>query len=252
MHPRLPLAALALLAAAMAAAQSGPASQAGARPELAAPAAPELPAALAAPAPRIAVVTAQRIAFAGSMGDRALLVIDGAAPRAVAVGATLKGVKLLGVSGAEAVVEVEGRRETLRLGGAAVHVGGAPGSGGGMQITLAGDAAGHFQTAGQINGKAVSFLVDTGATLVAIGQAEAERLGLAYKNGQRVRLRTANGDTVGWRLALDSVRIADVEVFNVEAVVQPAPMPFILLGNSFLTRFSMRRDNDVLTLQRRF
>lgn len=194
----------------------------------------------------------RRVALSGSMGSRALLVIDGDAPRAVAVGSTVQGVKLLSVNEAQAVVEIDGRRQTLRLGEAAVNLGGAASAGSGTQITLSSDANGHFQAQGQINGRGVLFLVDTGATMVSMGPDEAERLGLAYKNGERIGLRTANGNTVGYRISLNTVRVGDVEVHNVAAVVQPQPMPFILLGNSFLTRFQMRRENDTLLLQRRY
>ncbi|EWS53631.1 MULTISPECIES: retropepsin-like aspartic protease [unclassified Methylibium] len=194
----------------------------------------------------------RRVALSGSMGSRALLVIDGDAPRAVAVGSTVQGVKLLSVNEAQAVVEIDGRRQTLRLGEAAVNLGGAASAGSGTQITLSSDANGHFQAQGQINGRGVLFLVDTGATMVSMGQDEAERLGLAYKNGERIGLRTANGNTVGYRISLNTVRVGDVEVHNVAAVVQPQPMPFILLGNSFLTRFQMKRENDTLLLQRRY
>lgn len=194
----------------------------------------------------------RRVALSGSMGSRALLVIDGDAPRAVAVGSTVQGVKLLSVNEAQAVVEIDGLRQTLRLGEAAVNLGGAASAGSGTQITLSSDANGHFQAQGQINGRGVLFLVDTGATMVSMGQDEAERLGLAYKNGERIGLRTANGNTVGYRISLNTVRVGDVEVHNVAAVVQPQPMPFILLGNSFLTRFQMKRENDTLLLQRRY
>ncbi|MBN9204723.1 retropepsin-like aspartic protease family protein [Methylibium petroleiphilum] len=194
----------------------------------------------------------RRVALSGSMGSRALLVIDGDAPRAVAVGSTVQGVKLISVNEAQAVVEIDGRRQTLRLGEAAVNLGGAASAGSGTQITLSSDANGHFQAQGQINGRGVLFLVDTGATMVSMGQDEAERLGLAYKNGERIGLRTANGNTVGYRISLNTVRVGDVEVHNVAAVVQPQPMPFILLGNSFLTRFQMKRENDTLLLQRRY
>jgi aspartyl protease family protein len=197
-------------------------------------------------------VTAQRIALAGSMGSQALLVIDGAAPRAVASGTTLRGVKVISVSGPEAVVEVDGQRHTLRIGAAALSLGGAPSPGGGSQIVLNSDANGHFLASGQINGRGVTFMVDTGATLIALGQDEADRIGLDYKNAPRVGLRTANGNTVGWRVTLNTVRLGDVDVYGVEAVVQPMPMPFVLLGNSFLTRFQMKRENDLLTLSRRF
>ena len=53
------------------------------------------------------------------------------------------------------------------------------------------------------------------------------------------------------RVSLGSVRVGDVTVYNVDATVVPAPMEHVLLGNSFLGRFQMRRDNDVLRLERR-
>ncbi len=194
----------------------------------------------------------RRVALSGSMGSRALLVIDGGAPRAVAVGATVEGVRLVSLNEAQAVVEIDGRRQTLRLGEAAVNLGGAASAGSGTAIALSSDANGHFQANGQINGRGVLFLVDTGATMVSMGQDEADGQGLAYKNGERIGLRTANGNTVGYRISLNTVRVGDVEVHNVAAVVQPQPMPFILLGNSFLTRFQMKRENDTLLLQRRY
>ncbi len=194
----------------------------------------------------------RRVALTGSMGERALLAIDGAPPRVVAIGATVSGVKLLRLAGNEAVVEVDGRRQTLRLGESAVNLGGAASAGGGTEIKLTSDSLGHFLANGQVNGRGVTFMVDTGASAVALGKGDAERMGLAYLQGQRVPVNTANGVVVAYRVALTSVRIGDVEVFNVEALVNPQDMPFVLLGNSFLTRFQMRRDNDTLTLSKRF
>ena len=199
-----------------------------------------------------AAPTAPRVAFTGSMGSQALLVIDGGAPRAMAVGTTVRGVKLVSLAGDDAVVEIDGRRQPLRLGASAVNLGGAASPGSGTQVSLSSDANGHFLANGQINGRGVRLMLDTGATLMAMGQDEADRIGVNWKDGQRIGLVTANGTTVGYRVALGSVRIGDVEVFNVEAVVQPQPLPFILLGNSFLTRFQMKRENDTLTLYRRY
>ena len=116
---------------------------------------------------------------------------------------------------------------------------------------LAGDSRGHFVSQGQINGRAMQFMVDTGATTVAIGQPDAERMGLNYKKGQPVRMSTANGVTQGWRLRLDTVRIGDVQVYGIDAVVTPQPMPYVLLGNSFLTGFQMTRHNDQMVLEKR-
>jgi aspartyl protease family protein len=70
--------------------------------------------------------------------------------------------------------------------------------------------------------------------------------------GPSVRVGTANGLAQGWRVKLASVRIGDVEVYEVDAVVTPQGMPFVLLGNSYLNRFQMRRDNDQMVLERRY
>jgi aspartyl protease family protein len=195
---------------------------------------------------------AQTVSMSGSLGDKALLMIDGT-PRTVAAGSTVHGVKLVSVTGHEAVVEVKGRRQTLTLGGAQVNIGGAPSDGGGSQIVLTAGSGGHFFSDGSINGRAVRFVVDTGATYVSMGSAEAARLGIDFKKGQRGTSGTANGQIVVYRVSLASVRVGDVVVYNVDAVVSEAPsMDFILLGNSFLARFQMRRDNDVMTLNKRF
>ena len=111
---------------------------------------------------------------------------------------------------------------------------------------------GHFLTQGQINGGSVRFMVDTGASFVAIGVADAQRLGVNLRTAQPAVMGTANGATQAWRVKLNSVRVGDVTVHEVDAVVMPAPMPYALLGNSFLTRFQMTRTNDQLVLQRRY
>lgn len=194
---------------------------------------------------------AQTVSLGGSLGDKALLVIDGA-PRSVAVGSTVQGVRLVSVNSGEAVVEVKGKRVVLAIGGAQVNLGGMLSAGNGAQIVLTAEGGGHFFTAGSINGKAVRFLVDTGATNVSMGQAEADRLGLDYRNGPRSASVTANGAVPTFRTSLASVRVGDVTVYNVDATVLPATMSHVLLGNSFLTRFQMKRENDTLTLDKRF
>jgi len=196
--------------------------------------------------------SAQSVALTGVSGSKALVVIDGAAPRFLSAGQTHQGVKLLSLQGEAATVEVDGQRQTLRVGDAPVSVGrGAP-AGGSQRIVLTADARGHFLPAGQINGKAVQFIVDTGATSVILSEADARRISLAFDKGQRVSVSTANGAVVGHALRLDSVRIGDVQAYGVQAIVLPQPMPYVLLGNSFLNRFQMQRQNDQLTLEKRF
>ena len=194
---------------------------------------------------------AQSVALAGMLGSKALLVVNGTTPKTVATGETHEGVKVISTSGDQAVVEQDGKRSTLRVGEAPVNMGASKSGGKGNRIVLVAGSGGHFMTAGQINGKAVQFMVDTGATSVAMGAQDAERTGINFKTGQPVMMSTANGNVQGYRIKLDSVRVGDVEVFGVDAVVTPQPMPYMLLGNSFLTRFQMLRENDQMTLTKR-
>jgi aspartyl protease family protein len=194
---------------------------------------------------------AQTVSMSGRLGDKALLMIDGKA-RTVAVGSTVQGVKLVSLTPDGSVVELGGARYTVPMGGTPVSLGaGGGGSDGGSRIVLTASSGGHFVTGGSINGQAVNFVVDTGATMVSMGQSDAERIGIKYREGQRGMANTANGTVPVYRVNLTSVRVGEVTVYGVDAMVIPAQMPFVLLGNSFLTRFQMSRVNDVMTLERR-
>jgi aspartyl protease family protein len=196
---------------------------------------------------------AQSVALAGMMGSKALLIVDGGAPKSVAPGETHQGVKVISTSGDQAVLEQDGKRRSVRVGDAPVSLGGAGAAAGrGTRIVLNESSGGHFMTPGQINGRAVQFMVDTGATNLSMSVSDAERAGIAYKNGQRVQMSTANGVSDGYRIKLNSVRVGDVEIYDVDAVVTPQPMPFLLLGNSFLSRFKMQRESTLMTLDKRY
>jgi aspartyl protease family protein len=195
---------------------------------------------------------AQSVALQGMLGSKALLIVDGAPPKSVAPGESHKGVKVLSTLGDQAVVEIEGRRHTLRVGDAPASVGGAMTASRGSKIVLTAGTGGHFLTTGAINGRSTQFMVDTGATSVAMSVQEAERLGIDYRKGLLGRSSTANGTVTTYMVKLASVRIGDVEIYDVDGNVVPAGMPYILLGNSFLTRFQMTRQNDQLVLERRF
>lgn len=195
-----------------------------------------------------AVACAQAVALAGILGGKALLVVDGTAPRGVAAGEMHQGVKVVSVGRDDAVLDIAGVRHTVRLGAAPVSVGAR---GGNRRVVLGSDSRGHFVSRGEINGQAMQFMVDTGATTVAIGQPDAERMRLNYRKGPPVRMNTANGVAQGWRLRLDSVRIGDVLVQGVDAVVTPQAMPYVLLGNNFLGHFQMTRTSDLMVLEQR-
>ena len=193
----------------------------------------------------------QTVMLSGSLGaSKALLIIDGQ-PQTLAVGASARGVTLRRLGDGEAEVEVGGSRLLLRLGASPSRLGvdgGTPPSS--TEIVLPMGPGGHFSAQGLINGKPVNFMIDTGATTVAISQSEANRIGLDWQRGRPGLTQTANGPVPVYAINLSSVRVGTVVVANVAAVVLPSDMPMVLLGNSFLSRFSMRRDNDVMRLER--
>ena len=194
--------------------------------------------------------TAQGVALAGRMGDRALLMLDGQ-PRTLAVGQTAADVRFLRWQNDSAVVERGGVQYMLRLGATPSRLGGMAAASAGREIVITASPGGHFITGGSINGRSVRFMVDTGATVLALGRDEALRLGLDLGSARAALAETANGTVPVQMLTLTRVRVGDVEVANVPAMVMPSAMPYVLLGNSFLTRFQMRRENDVMRLEQR-
>lgn len=193
---------------------------------------------------------AAEVTLVGLIGAKAIVVIDGGAPRTLAPGQkTAEGVVLLGTEKDAASFEIEGKKRTLRMGQAYS----AATRAGRQNATLSADARGHFVTTGSINGGSVRFLVDTGATLVALPASDARRLGINYLQGQRGQVQTANGVAVAYRVKLDTVRIGDIEVNNVDAVVSESDtMGVTLLGMSFLNRMEMKRDGQSMTLTKRY
>ncbi len=198
-------------------------------------------------------VAAQTVGLSGMLGGKALIIVDGAAPKTIAPGDSFRGVKVVSTQGDQAVVEINGARHTLRVGDAPASVGGNGGAGAaGTRVVLTAGSGGHFFTQGQINGRAVQLVVDTGATAVSLSAADAQRIGLNYQSGQPVQMSTANGVIPAWRVKLASVRLGDVVVYDLDAVVSSGSMPYVLLGNSFLSRFQMTRTNEQMVLEKRF
>ncbi len=193
----------------------------------------------------------QAISLSGMHGSKAVLIVDGSAPKVVSPGESFKGVKLLSVQGDTAVFEMAGQRHTLRVGDSPVSVGQTVRAGTGVRVVLSPDSDGHFVTQGQVNSKPVQFMVDTGATTVGLGVSDANRIGLKYQDAPRVQVATANGNVPGWRIKLSTVRVGDIEVREVDAIVTPMSMPFVLLGNSFLSRFQMTRTSEQMVLEKR-
>jgi len=116
------------------------------------------------------------------------------------------------------------------------------------EVTLRRNRAGHYVANGRINGQSVTFLLDTGATDVAVPRQLAARLGL--KKGYASRSRTANGVVTTWRTMLDEVGIGPIRLEGIRASILPSmPGNEVLLGMSFLKRLELAQKGDSLTLR---
>jgi len=193
--------------------------------------------------------SAQDVGLAGVMGSKAMLMINGGEPQAVAVGQSLDGVRVVSVTSEQAVIEIGGKKRPLRVG---QHAVGAPAADGSGKIVMTADTQGHFYTTGNINGTSVRFIVDTGASMISLGAADARRIGLDFNRGQKAVSQTANGQAVVSKIQLDTVRIGDITLHNVDALIHQNDMPMALLGMSFLNRMEMQRDGSTMTLKKRF
>jgi aspartyl protease family protein len=186
----------------------------------------------------------------GLFPGKAVVSIDGAPPRTLSAGQqTAEGVTLLSTDRESATLDVGGQRKTLRIGQAYT----AAASASAQTVTLAADTRGHFVVDGQVNGGTVRFLLDTGATMIALSSADAARLGIDYRKGQPSVMNTANGVAPAYRVKLDSVRVGDITVNSVDAVVmEGGVLPVALLGMSFLNRMQMKRDGQTMVLTKRY
>jgi aspartyl protease family protein len=183
--------------------------------------------------------------------DKALVRVDGAR-RVLSVGQTSpEGVKLIAADSEGATLEIDGRRKRYALGD---HIGSHYAAPSSREVRLWPDDQGMYLANGSINGQPVEFLVDTGASQVALNAAQARRLGIDFRfDGQRGAVETASGVARAYRVRLDRVKIGDIQLRNVEAVVLDGSRPrHALLGMSFLRRLELKREAGALVLRQKW
>jgi len=196
-----------------------------------------------------ATASAGSVSVMGLFKDKAIVSIDGGKPRTLSVGQTVQGVKLIAADSASASIEVDGNRRTLGMGQS--FAGGTP-VGTRQTVSLTADARGHFAAMGSLNGFPVTFLVDTGATSIAINADEARRMGLDYRAGQATGVGTAAGVVPAWHVKFNTVKVGGIVLNQVDGMVVESGLSVPLLGMSFLNRMEMRRDGQTMTLTQRY
>ena len=182
---------------------------------------------------------------------KAMLVVDKGKPRTLRAGETYAGVTLISSTSEEAIVSINGKQQRLHIGEGAYSALSVQSER--ATVILASDKNGHFVSSGSINGASVRFLVDTGATMVAMNVDDARRAGVNYLAGERGYSQTANGVTPIYRVKLAQVTLGDITLRDIDGVVhENGALPVVLLGMSFLGKLEMRREGDSLTLTRRY
>jgi aspartyl protease family protein len=187
----------------------------------------------------------------GLFADRAVLMVEGK-QHLLAVGqSSPEGIKLMSASSDSAILLIDGKQVSARLDG---RISAPTFSATSDEVQVWRNTTGMFTTVGSINGLPVSFLVDTGATQVAMNAAQARRLGIDYHViGQPAEVTTASDIERAWLVVLDSVKVGELEVRNVPAVVLEGAQPKVtLLGMSYLGRMEITNNGRLMTLRKKY
>ena len=198
------------------------------------------------------VLAATQLNVVGLFSNKAVVAINGSAPQTIAAGQTKSGVKLISASSDSATFLVEGKQQTLKMGQAASIAGNnAPQNN--APVSLYADQAGHFFGNLSINGASLKYVVDTGATTVALNSGDAKFAKIDYEKGERITMQTANGDVSAYLVKINTLKIGSIILNNVVATVnEGGSPPVVLLGMTALTHMSMKNENSILTLSKKY
>lgn len=183
--------------------------------------------------------------------SKAMVAVDGTNRLLLLGKPSPEGVLLISANSREAVIEVDGKRDTYRLG---THIQTSFSKPEAVVAQIWRNGSGGYETVGSINGYTVNMLVDTGATAVAMNAGEAKRLGVRYRfSGKKIMIATASGNARGYAVTLDRVKVGQIEFRNVRAVVVDGSHPKeVLLGMSFLNRVTMEDQGKLLILRAKY
>jgi aspartyl protease family protein len=192
-----------------------------------------------------------QVNIVGLFSNKAVLMINGGKPKTLSVGQTSDGVKLLAADSQAATLQIEGNTKRLGMGQAASVAGKS--SGAAASAVLYANSQGHYVSDCQINGASLKFLLDTGATTVALNSGDAKFANIDYKHGEPMQMSTANGVVTAYRVTIATLKIGGLTLNQVEAsVLEGGSPPLVLLGMSALSRLDMKREDIALTLTKKY
>ena len=197
-------------------------------------------------------LAATQLNVVGLFSNKAVVAINGSAPQTISAGQTKNGVKLISADSESATFLVEGKQQTLKMGQAASVAGGSA-SANNSPVSLYADQAGHFFGNLSINGASLKYVVDTGATTVALNSGDAKFVKIDYEKGERINMSTANGEVSAYLVKLNTLKVGTIILNNVDATVNEGGSPtVVLLGMSALNRLDMKRENSIMTLSKKY
>jgi aspartyl protease family protein len=197
------------------------------------------------------VIADTQVNIVGLFSNKAVVMINGGKPKTLSVGQTSEGVKLLAADSKTATLQIEGKTKQLGMGQAA-SVGGAA-SNSVQSATLYADSRGHYVSDCQINGATLKFMLDTGATSVALNSGDAKFANIDWRRGEPTLTNTANGVVTSYRVTIATLKIGGITLNQVEGSVLEGGSPsVVLLGMSALNRLDMKRQDIALTLTKKY
>ena len=191
----------------------------------------------------------ENIQVQGSFGNKTVLMIDGKRHIIAAGKTSPEGVKVISVNSSGAILSIDGKQKQYLLGSSSL-IGTTFAERKSKKEKIFVNAGGMYMTYGSINGRSVHFLIDTGASAIAMNVAQAKKLGIQYRKiGRPSSVSTASGYAKAYRLKLKSVTVGSITEKNVDAFVidgnHPGP---ILLGMTFLGRLDVQHAGKAMTL----
>jgi len=197
----------------------------------------------------------ENIIINGLFKDKVVVTIDGKQQILKKNKLTAEGVKLIKSNSKEAIIEIDGISKIFTLD---EKIGNTFKTTSDDKNTISirkraiikGDANGMYLTKGQINGKTVEFLVDTGATYVSMSSDLAKQLKIKYEKGNKIQLETAKGMSIAYEIKLKKVKVGDIELYNILGVVSDDMPSITLLGMSFLRKLDMKRKGKTMILEK--